>query len=505
MMRLACQIFAAALLLLTAPLAFAREARWIGPLVETKQSQIFAPVVLPGSAEDAAMKKAGYVQEEYLIEGAGNSWTENADGSVSIANRDIGYVTRLVIVRPRDPKRFNGIVQLGFSHPQFANANWSKIDALVLRSGMAFAAVMIGGDPGTRKASTAQWPVASPLLFKWYDANRYAALNWPSDDLRWDVIGQAANLLRDSSKGGPLAGLKVRRLYTFGWSYLGSLQRSFIEYGFHDRYRRPDGGPAIDGYLIGISAGSVNAGHVPLNASGPGMDRRQQMLPVIDSPVIELTSEMEAITNVHPQRPDVDTVKGGHRIYELGGTSHRDTGLEGQTDPSRKQLMARGHPGVEPEAECSVRYTDVPMRDVAQAAVVNLHRWVETGKAPPRANRLAVNPARGDYVRDNFGNPVGGIRVPQLDTPLARYGAAAKELCNGKEPRRKLSMLPLAKDQLAAAYPGGKSEFLARFNAGLKAAVRGGWLLREDAAIQAIHAQKFASSAFETSSRKAKK
>lgn len=494
-MRLASLTFAAALVL-AGGTASARDARWIGPLVESKDSHIFSPIVLPGTAEEKALRKAGYVQEEYLVDAAGNAWVEKDDGSVAVGKADIPYTTRIVIVRPRDPRKFNGIVQMGFNHPQFAHGNWARLDNLVLRKGEAYAAVMIGGDPGTRKASTEQWPVASPLLFKWYDAKRYAAFNWPSDDLRWDAIGQAASLLRDTSKGGPLAGLKVRRLYVSGWSYLGSIQRSFIEYGFHDRYRRADGGPVIDGYLIGISAGSVNAGHVPLNTSGPGRDRRKDLLPVIDSPVIELTSEMEAITNVNPQRGESDAVKGGHRLYQLGGVSHRDSGVDDQTDPSHDQLEGRHHPGINPEVACTVGYTDVPMRDVAQAALVSLDRWVETGKAPPRAAPMEVQGDGKDYVRDKFGNPVGGIRLAQLDVPLVRYGAAPKDLCGGSEPRRKLSRLPLAEGQLAAAYPGGKAEYLAKFNARLNETVRAGWILPEDAAAQLLRAQKYAAEAF---------
>lgn len=206
------------LLALLARPAIASEARWIGPLPETAQSRIFSPIVLTGTREDAALKAAGFVQEEYLLSGEGNSYVEQADGAVSVGTAGIAYTTRLVIVRPRDPRKFNGVVQLGFSHPQFAHGNWARLDSLVLRSGEAYAMLMIGGDPGTRRDSTEQWPVASPLLFKWWDAKRYAAFDWPSDDLRWDAIGQAARLLHDPAQGGPLAGLKVRRLYVSGWS-----------------------------------------------------------------------------------------------------------------------------------------------------------------------------------------------------------------------------------------------------------------------------------------------
>jgi hypothetical protein len=494
-MRLRALAFAA--LALIAAAAGAEPPRWSGPIPERAASRIFAPAVLAGTAEDAAMKAAGYVQEEYLLSGEANIYGENPDGSLFVRTAAVPYTTRLVLVRPRDPRRFNGIVQLGFTHPQLAGAQWGRIDSLVLRSGSAYALLAIGGDPGTRERSTAQWPVTTPKLIPWYDPARYAALRWPEDDgIRWDVIGQAASLLRDPGRSGPLAGFKVRRVYMSGWSFLGSTIRSWVNFGFHDRYRRSDGSPVVDGYLIGISAGSVKQGHTPLNSADPEKDRTRDLLRVIDRPVIELTSEMEAITNVHPQRPESDAVEGGHRIYELGGVSHGDSGVAGQVRAASVQLAQRGHPAVEPPVACSVAETDVPMRDVAQAALVNLDRWVRTGRAPPRVARLQVAEGGKDYVRDGFGNPVGGVRAAQLDVPLVRYAEPPAALCGGRIPRRSLRRLPVDAALLRRAYPGGAAEYLAKFRARQAELVAQGWLLPEDVAAQNRRAEHFAAEAF---------
>lgn len=111
-----------------------------------------------------------------------------------------------------------------------------------------------------------------------------------------------------------------------GWSNLGSILRSYINYGFHERYRLPDGKPAVDGYLIGILSNSVNSGYGRINVEAKPRPADQRFLREIDVPVIELMSEHEAKTNALPQRPDVDSYAGGYRLYELGGTSHQDTG-----------------------------------------------------------------------------------------------------------------------------------------------------------------------------------
>jgi hypothetical protein len=470
---------------------------WIGPIPETETSRMLGPPVLRGTAEEQAMVRAGYVQEEYLLSGEANVYREQSDGSLAVRTAAIPYTTRLVLVRPKDGRRFNGIVQLGFTHPQLAGNQWARIDEHVLRTGSAYALLVIGGDPGTRERSTPQWPVTTPLLFPWYDPVRYSAFRWPQDDgIRWDVIGQAASRLHYPTPSGPLAGLKVRRIYMSGWSFLGSTVRSWINYGFHDRYRRRDGGPLIDGYLAGISASSVDAGHVPLNSSvGVHADKAKRRLRSIDSPVIELMSEMEALTNVDPQVPDVDGVRGGHRLYELGGTSHGDSGVAGQTRSSVPQLLARRHPGVEPPVRCSVGDSDSPMRDVAQAALFNLDRWVATGRPPPRARRLALAPDGKDFVRDRFGNPLGGVRAAQLDVPLVRYGEPDPSLCGGQVPRRMLKRLPVSAALLRQAYPGGRSDYLARFDRSIEALVRARWLLSADAAAQKRAARRFADQA----------
>jgi pimeloyl-ACP methyl ester carboxylesterase len=468
---------------------------WSAPVAQTAQSRIFAPLVLEGTKEAQALARAGYVQEEYFVSGTGAIYGEKEDGSVAVRQGQVPYRTRIIIIRPRDPKKFNGIVHLAFQHPNLAGTQWGRIDSLVLRSGAVYAVAINGSDAPSRKASTPANPVATTDLPQWFDARCYAAFNIPKDDgIRWDIIGQIASALRDPAKGSPLAGWNVRRVYGSGWSFLGSQWRSWINFGFHDLYRRKDGSPVIDGYLIGISAGAVDAGHVPLNSTDPVKDRRGQKLRVIDAPVIELTSEMEAITNIYPLREESDAAKGGYRVYELGGVSHGDSGVSGQVRPSTWQLLDRRHGGVEPVPVCSVEDTDSPMRDVAQAALVNLDRWVSEGLPAPRAQRMQV--AGKDYARDAFGNPLGGIRVAQLDVPLVRYGEAQASACGGKVPRRNLKRLPVDASLIAQTYQGGRGDYLARFDARVDSLVRERWLLAADAAEEKRAARRYADQAF---------
>lgn len=493
-MHLRHALFATAVM--AAPAA-AQPLHWSAPVPQTASSQIFAPLVLKGTKEADALARAGYVQEEYFISGKGAIYSEKDDGSLAVRQGNVPYATRVILIRPRDPRRFNGIVHLALQHPNLAGTQWGRIDSLVLRSGAVYAMAINGSDAPSRKASTPATPIATTDLPQWFDAKRYAGFNIPKDDgIRWDIIGQVASALHDPAKGSPLAGWKVRRVYGSGWSFLGSQWRSWINFGFHDRYRRADGSPVIDGYLIGISAGAVDAGHVPLNSTDPVKDRHQQKLKMIDAPVIELTSEMEAITNIYPLREQTDATKGGYRIYELGGVSHGDSGVSGQVRPSTWQLLARHHAGGEPVPVCSVEDTDSPMRDVAQAALVNIDRWVSTGTPAPHADRMQVAPEGKDYARDAFGNPIGGVRVAQLDVPLVHYAEPPASMCGGKIPRRNLKRLPVDPALIARTYPGGRADYLAKFDARVDALVAGHWLLPPDAVAEKREARRFADQAF---------
>lgn len=101
-----------------------------------------------------------------------------------------------------------------------------------------------------------------------------------------------------------------------------------------------------------------------------------------------------------------------------------------------------------------------------------------------------------DYARDAFGNPIGGVRVAQLDVPLVRYGEPPASSCGGKIPRRNLKRLPVDPALIAQTYPGGRADYLARFDARVDALVAGRWLLALDAAAEKREARRFADQAF---------
>jgi hypothetical protein len=124
-----------------------------------------------------------------------------------------------------------------------------------------------------------------------------------------------------------------------------------------------------------------------------------------------------------------------------------------------------------------------PARYAFRAAIVDLNRWARDWKAV-RAGRLAADqvraaPAAGrldrdGYTlrRDQYGNAVGGVRLPALDVPVATYQGEFTDGAGGRT---------TAFDQstLAALYPSHDA-YVAKMRAATAAAVAAGFMLPAD-------------------------
>ena len=134
------------------------------------------------------------------------------------------------------------------------------------------------------------------------------------------------------------------------------------------------------------------------------------------------------------------------------------------------------------------------MRDVAQAAIANLDRWSRGGPPPPPSAALELGPT--EPLTDAVGNTRGGVRLAQLEAPLARYGAPPNGACAGLSPYRLERRAPLSAAELARLYPGGRDEQVSRFKAALDRLVRDRYLLAADAEAELARDRKAAAEAW---------
>lgn len=419
---------------------------------------------------------AGYVEEEFVIEGRADLYTYDAHWNTVQSRADIPYRTRVLVRRPEDPTRASGDAVLEALHPAGdVPSAWPRTGRTILRERMSWVGVT--------------QDVSGLRVLQHQDPERYAEFDIPEFGLGLDIVAQVATWLRDP--GGPVRGLS--HLFMTGASFTGTFQRVFIGDGFHARARRPDGGPAIEGYLIQISSGAfLLGGYTPLGQGVPRLpagDRRRTIQP-LDVPVIELLSEGEAETHAAARRPDSDSRGDRYRLYEVPGASHMT---------SRDATMSAIPVVEEP--------SDFPMDMICGGALLNLRHWAVDQKPAPRSERLvfSADPSgrRGlrdearPLERDEHGNAVGGVRSPWVDVPIASYyphstTTAAPRPSNPASvgPSRPAlepadiadlmgCMTPFSQDKLRALY-GTPENYRRRFDAALERLCEQRWIAEAD-------------------------
>jgi hypothetical protein len=478
-----------------------------GPIPVSDESPMYGAADVPGAAMSPNLAAQGYVEEEYFVSGVANVYGYDEQQRLVVEQSGIAYTTSLIVRRPQDPAKFSGNIQFEAMHPMWGlTPTWSAAYKFILRRGDIYVALAIGADPTTRQYAAGDPPHALPQVLKWFDAKRYAAIRWPDDDgIRWDVIMQVAHLLRSNAPSNPLANYAIDHIYASGWAYTGSLWRTFINEGFHER-ARSHGHFLFDGYLIGISTSSFIGGYLPINSSTPVLaeDSPRRTLQPRGVPVIELMSESEALITRGARLPDSDDANQRYRLYEVPGISHGDGLLEGEgaLGPLALQFRHRGYRGggrgLAPSG-CDLRPSDVPMRDLAVGALANLDRWVRDNQSPPSAERIAIDPSAPRTVKDAYGNTLGGVRSAFLDVPLAKYAAYQgddKPECRSGGRYFAISRQPFDKGRLQTLYKN-KEEYLAKFKANLDRLVHDRWILQPEADREFAAARSAAKAAFD--------
>jgi len=477
-----------------------------GPIPVSAASPMLGAEDVPGAPPGIDLAAHGYLEEEYFVSGTASIYGYDPQWNRVLKRANVPYTTRMILRRPKDPSKFSGNIQFECAHPQRSGtSNWNGTKAYIVRHGDAYVNLMCGADLPTRQVPADQQPTAAPWLLKWFDAARYAPIDWPADDgVRWDVMAQVGALLKGHSRANPLAAYRVERMYAAGWSFTGSLWRTYVNEGFPDQYRMPDGTPIFDGYLYGISASAVRGGYDPINNDeNLPLDTPRRFTKTIDVPIIEQMSQNEAPTNVGPEPAEGDRAQGGFRLYEVPGLSHGD-GLGNRDNGQTHQLRQRGYTSQPPTPlNCDLEPSDVPMGDLAAAALFNLDAWVRRGIAPPRAPRMTIEASGKTVKADALGNAEGGVRTTQLDVPLAKYGDYGEEsnpACRGASPYARIKRVPLTPQQLETLYTG-KADYLSKFKAKLDEMVRQRWLLQPEADKELDAARVRADAAFRRPAR----
>lgn len=462
-----------------------------GPLATTDDSVPLGAAWWPKQELGVDLERAGYVEEEFILRGVADEFGYDEDGRAAVARAAVPFTTRMLVRRPADRARFSGVVQLEPNHSDADRSiSWGALAPWILRSGHAHVGV------------TQEAVVIGELAR--FDPSRYGSLSIPSAGLCWDIVGQVAALLRSFGPSNPFGTTGTARLYLSGWSRTGTFCRTFLGEGFHERWRRLGGRPAVDGYVICISSGgALRAGYAELAPGQPPLaaDDGRRTIAGHGVPIIELLSEGEAETHRRVLRPDADEPDDRYRLYEVAGTAHVATGNAGLVT-NQAQLTDRGWP--EHSREIEEQPSTARLDFVARAVFAALDDWVGRGTAPGHAPPVEYveRPDAGHHglmaealplVRDADGNVVGGVRTPWVDVPLAAYlphSTARPGSCipAGAAPYRDPAfmadlighMVPFPADRLRQRY-GSAEDYLERFGQRTGELVTAGWLLAPEA------------------------
>lgn len=431
--------------------------------------------------------RLGYTEDEFAVSGTATSYRlkgdAGPDGRWDVAPAGTApYTTRIVVVRPSDPAKFNGTViveWLNVSGGVDVPVEWVTTHRELTRSGFAYVAVsaqIVGVEGGP---SLAQGPGA-PL--KTVDPARYGKLSHPGDAYAYDIFSQVGRLLKGPGASGVLGPLKPKQVIAAGESqsafylttYVNAVDPVAKVYDGFFVHSRFGVAPLFDG-------ADVKKGP----AIWPSPVKYRSDLRV---PVLTLITETDllgtrTIKGYLPARAaDTDHL----RVWEVAGTAHADNYLysvgmiDSGTAPIEKLAAAYAPTRNFRGTELAEAINSAPQHHyVTEAALASLDQWVRTGRAPAEAAPLKVQV--GEVPRlaeDAEGNALGGVRSPWVDAPTARLsgsrapGPAAAELVGSTQ--------PFDKAKLDRLYPGGRREYLQKFEASLSSAIAAGFILPAD-------------------------
>lgn len=400
----------------------------------------------------------GYMEEEYFVSGTARSYPAGSPGAF--------YKTRILVFRPADPADFNGSVVIEWENTTGqtpASVVWYNAHPYLLREGYAYVSL------SAQQAGTC----CSPLTLQGRDPVRYGSLSHPGDDYSYDILSQTAQALLCPEVGAldPLGNLRdgVRRIVATGVSQSAGRLASYA-----NLVRDVD---VLDGLHV-QSGGAVNAQTGDLAQSGPVKDYPSDL----DYPIIEVAGEGE-------MSPSDPTGPARYRLWEVAGADHltawnaaavshlnsRSNGNPPLTQEEHEQFMDEaGEYGEDREkqrAGCS-QAGAFPLRYAYHAALHHLDQWIrDPGHVPPVTPRVAFD-ALGKPARDEFGNVVGGYRLPPIDWPVATY--------TGDQCGTNGNTEPFCDAQIQELYPFHEV-YEQRMQAATDAAVESAILLPEDA------------------------
>ena len=313
--------------------------------------------------------KFNYEAKEYFISG------QTSNG--------MPYQTRIVIRKPKNNTKFNGLILAESMHPSGNPWVFHFTQVYCMTNGVIGLEILTSTPAGLAAANEA----------------RYKELVVPNSAAN-EILAQVGALIKSDHMDNPLNGLAIRKMILAGSSASAGVALNYLT-NAHMAQRLADMKPIYDGFL-------------PTSAN--------RFIPVLDVPAILVPTMRETFNGNGTTQPDNDEL----RVYEFAGMAHIDSRIAGGYYPD----------------PCKYPISRYPMGAEMAVALDKLFTWVDKGTVPPHADRFYVdfNPDnkpkldrdKGSLLAlDEFGNVKGGIRNTYVDVPVNSFHVPNE----GAEPR----------------------------------------------------------------------
>ena len=397
----------------------------------------------PFLATDMNLASRGYVEEEFFYSGTANRYnaqSPNATGpapTADIVSSGNPYKTRMMVRRPINPKKFNGILIAEWTNvtslmdtPQV----WFRNHEQFMRDGYAYVGI----------AAQNLHIAAVPNGLRNWSPLRYGTLDIANDDLSYDVFAQGVQAAR--SVPDVMGGLNVRRVIATGVSQSATRLAIYVN-AIHPR------DPAIVDGVQPIIGG-------------------QRIREDLTIPVMKVLSEVEfPSTGDHPPAtrygPVPDLV--GNRHLSLRKSHAGDLVCDLSPRPLQSVAGRQLHaPDSSPHSVSLCRGG----RDRCNGEVDRARR----ASCPLAATGVFVPVTPGRVARDANGNGLGGIRLAPFAVPTAMSTGANT---GGGNCSLYGVHIPFDTATLASLYPS-HAGYVKAVTAVAEQNVLDGFLLKED-------------------------
>jgi hypothetical protein len=394
------------------------------------------------------LRLVGYIEEEFFVRGTATAYNtpSMADGVATSTGHP--YLTRILVRRPVEPNRFNGVVMVEWDNVTSGYGlpiHWQYSQEYLTRNGYVHVSVY-NQRVGVQQPTTGlkDW---SPTRYGSLDVTDGGTVT--DDSLSYDIFSQVLVALRGAARGQMLPGFKQPDVFLA----VGQSQSASRLTLYYNSIQPLHG--LVDGFLLMVSGG-------PFRTDVPAK-------------MVRVVSENEVRSPTWNRQPDSATL----REWEIAGAAHVDYFWF----QFRRSIVSRDFE-TPPSLACNPEApSHVPLRFVLNAGYHHLVNWTKSNQAPPSAQPiLKSSTTPSDIVRDANGLAAsGGIRQADIEVPTGinrgdQPGITPAGVC----PTNYGMHIRFSDAQLDQLYPT-HDVYERAVTAVVKNNVRDGFILKEDA------------------------